>query len=588
MKRLTKILCLGIGISAVLPARGDAGRLREELEAGSVERLSWAFFEALSFASSSGHPRAEYERAGAVARVWAIRDRDSLIGWFSEETAPSHQYAPWLLLDALWRTAFDDVETIRDTAAKLKGDYRVSFLYSALDARFRFDLPSDLAPLMELAFSDRNLGYFYAGQAAISDWKLALNMLETSDLEDTEKSQVYGRLLSSWLADDPEGLKRALPELAPSRVCGQKAFFREWAEAMPAEATAAAADLLLKHPVACFDGGDSPLETALGVWLEEDREAVLAWFEAQTNASLIEATERTIVRLSVESDGVLAARFFERIEDPVERSKLAKSLARTLADRDPATGIEWLRRTSEEMNVENATETFFSWLSKYDLAFAIENYPDDLPAHLQSAAVKGIMDYGHQADPDTLLGWMEKLPPITTRDYTLSWWFKNYVVMDAERVAEFVDRHPESGTHHRPYYWIGIEWAKGDPAAAKAWAEGVEKGGPRYGSAYGVAAGLLAVSDAETLGWIDSLPSGHRRDSAALAYIDERMAQRPDEAFRVAAMMSDRKPERRMEMMVKSLKRAEEVDASDIEGLLRLPGLTDGDRAELRKVLSTR
>ncbi|WP_309399307.1 hypothetical protein [Cerasicoccus maritimus] len=519
---------------------------------------------------------ADYQPALTLAAAWALSERPALVKAIGD-SLQSERETVGVLLNALVRVTFDQPQEVLAVVEALPEKAQAKYLYDVMQTRLRYGLKTPDTDLLPVYFQ-YNLAEYYLRRHPQPDFYAYEKLLSKAELEDWDRKQQMRHLLDRWLYLDSESLIQYLKS-KPETACQHSDLFQDWASKDAHAAIAASTQLT----GVCEGSGNSPLGKAINGWYQTDPTATEAWSLSVDEPTLQPLVIQALSHASANADGRLAAQLFNQVQDLGARAELAPKIARALADSDPALGLQWIRDNQNAMDMREPTKAFYKHVAKYDLEFAIEQYPHDLPVNLQQVTVQAIMSHAAQANPEVMFEWLAALPPITTRDYNFTR-LADMIIISPDAVTHYLENHPDSKTHHRPYMRVAQKWASEDPEAAIAWAKTITAGGPEYGSAYGVTTGLLEINDDMAVEWIVELPPGHRRNSAILAMIDKRLKQRPQLTFELIATMTH-DDKRRAENLEKAAKLSLKRNPQNGAALLSTPNLYDADRAMIQNLL---
>jgi len=538
------------------------------------------------FASPEAAPKSfeSYDDARRLAMQWVSSSHQEVIEWLVDNPEGRENYAAILLLETLTRVSFDSSESVLRISQQLPEEYRTTYLHWVISIRSQSKLTFGDDELRLFYFAHDDLVYVYAGMCVDPDFEELIASLSDAGCSPEAKTGVYGILLERWLDHAPDEVEAHLQGKTLHELSQHEGFIRMWANETPEKAVG-----LLSRLSADYNGelGVSErgvLAQAMQSWLHVDESAALAWVDSVVDPKLSGILVRSVVEASMKRDGSLAAVYFSKIPDEASRTALAPELAKVLADRNPVAGVEWLRNTTSLMDLRPAVAEFYFNLAKYDVAYAVETYPSELPVGLQQESVRVIMASADQVGLEEVYDWMESLEPRASHEYVLPYWFQKYVALDPERAAEYIRQHPLSGKHHRPSEHVGAVWAQDDPDAAKQWAMTLTNNKAQGGAGYGVVEGLLQVDDQEALDWIATLPTGQMRNWAVDALYDHRWEQRPEVVFDLALSVTNTK--RRKKYIKGSIQAMRTQGTLDTAAILQRSDLPVKDRDWLVDLLA--
>lgn len=525
-----------------------------------------------------------YDHARRLAMVWVAHSPKEAIDWLAKNPTQG-DLASMLLLEVITRLSFNTGESILKTRQQLPQAYRATYLEWVLNVRAQANLSEGDEELIPLYFSEDNLVYSFAKMCVEPDFLGLIGHLTAAKCSPETKKFAYGILLERWLDDAPDEVQAHIENKTLEELSQQEEFIQKWADGAPEKVVSLLSHLAIAENLEPSAPEIKILANAIGAWIDTDEYAALAWVDSVNDSKLAGCLARAVVEASIQRDGTLAVSYFSRLQDEASRVALAPELAKLLADRDPVAGVEWIRNTASIMDLRPAVSEFYYHLAKYDLAYAVDIYPSDMPVGLQQETIREIMKSAHQVDIDEVYSWMESLEPRATHDYVLPFWFQGYVGLNPERAAEYIRQHPLSGKHHRPNHHVGTVWAAQDPDAAIAWAMSLTHHHAKSGAGYGITEGLLELSDEQTLNWLKSLPKGPMLDWSVAALYDNRWEQRPEVVFDMALKMTDQMIKRRRKFLEDTLEAMHKQGNMNATMILQRTDIPEKDREWLQDFL---
>lgn len=181
-------------------------------------------------------------------------------------------------------------------------------------------------------------------------------------------------------------------------------------------------------------------------WATEDPEAAMARLREVRNPQARQYALRAIASALTGTDPGSAMDFANGIENAMERSQVMSSIAGTLMQTDPEGAVALL---------------------------------DGMPAgQARTQTLSAISTAWFQRDPDRAMAWIETLPR-NEQVQAVSNGIHQLIYSNAEKAADLLMKMPPSNHLSHHYSTTASHWVQVDPAAAKAWVEGLPSGRAR-------------------------------------------------------------------------------------------------------------
>ncbi len=326
--------------------------------------------------------------------------------------------------------------------------------------------------------------------------------------------------------------------------------------------------------------GDSDLRTTAQVdvveqWSEKDPAAATQWMQSLPEGRTKDLAASAISQSMAKNDPKAAMDMATGIGDSKLRTEAQEKVVGQWSEKNPAAATQWMQSLPEGKTKDIAASNISQSMAKNDPQAAMDMATGIGDSKLRTEAEANAARFFYEKDPAAAIQWMQSLPVGQTKDSValgisyMSIWDKNPQAAAAMDMASGIG---DTGIRTRAETEVARAWMSHDPDAAIQWmqslpvgqtkdsalqgfiyhyqnnnnpqaacdmASGIGDTGKRTEAELDAARWFFDKDPAAAIPWMQSLPVGQTRDSAASG-ISRGMARNdPQAAMDMASGIGD-------------------------------------------------
>ncbi len=285
-----------------------------------------------------------------------------------------------------------------------------------------------------------------------------------------------------------------------------------WAESDPAGAAAAFRERKTSL-------GEQDLAAALSAaWSLRDPEATRNWIEALREPR---AQDQAWSRFRINVDDFGSGRALELIQSVAsERAQatLALSVSSQLAEKDLPQALKWTEQLPPGAARQQALLSLMDRWAPNDPAAAVAYAAAETEGQGRADLLRRTVGIWSLVDSSAALAWIKDRPPGEERSAVAADALRSIKEFDPQRSLAWLDLIDNPGMRNHAAAEVVQEMAKGDGAAAAQFAARLPPEAQPE-AFHSVVRGWAFDNPDSAGGWINTLPTGHARDSAIEAYV---------------------------------------------------------------------
>ncbi len=438
-------------------------------------------------------------------------------------------------------------------------------------------------------------------------------MLAAMKIGDADLQQaVVASIIDRWLVVDAAGFIKHLNAL---EVSGDKGSLAIVALALQSSLTRLSLESASSDEILVV------VQRLISYLASTDPAKALEWARRFLLDDTLDSAVVSIARGMARTDVQAGLRIAESIQSPLRRSQAFAAVGTVWAAQDPVAALTWAvslknhseraltvnavllvtarhnppaaarslsdqaKRINDQYLQERAAQLAAAGITEADLANDPDSYremlesgslPSPTSPDIELMATAGKVIGSKLAGDDALdaLAWAESLDGDFLKLTSLSGVLDGWAATDPVAALGWVrEKYPDNGDLHTAVFRA---WAAGDPAAAAAAAQQIEKPNQRAAILEDVVKVWATKGDsAEATAFVTSLPPSPSTDSASYALATAISYQQPDQAWRIARGIANESAQfRALKSAFSVMVSRDPVAAADTLGATPLPGRT--------------